>query len=380
MKYNFIFSGSGLSTLIVLYEMLRCGDFTGKKIMVIEPVLKNANDKTWCFWETGNGDWDFLVKKQWERALFIHENAKIECLSGSLRYKMIASETLYQTLLKELQEWNAITWVTEKVVSHQEFMEEVIVTTNKSKYTSDFFINSAPPDVGTLTTSRYPLLQQHFVGWFVKTKSPSFDSNVASFMDFSIAQESNTRFMYVLPISATEALVEYTLFSPNTLEKEVYENAIQLFLRNKGITDFDIVAKEQGNIPMTVYPFWNKNSKRVLNIGTAGGWTKASTGFTFKNTTKKAKSLVAFMNKEVVDFSKFHKKSRFLFYDALFVSVLFRDNALGKQIFSNMFEKVHPEKILRFLDEESTFLEELEIILACPKIPFLKALFRFFSK
>jgi lycopene beta-cyclase len=25
---------------------------------------------------------------------------------------------------------------------------------------------------------------------------------------------------------------------------------------------------------MTCYPFWNKTTKRVLNIGTAGGWTK----------------------------------------------------------------------------------------------------------
>jgi lycopene beta-cyclase len=32
---------------------------------------------------------------------------------------------------------------------------------------------------------------------------------------------------------------------------------------------------------MTCYPL-EKNTQRVLNIGTAGGWTKASTGYTFK--------------------------------------------------------------------------------------------------
>ena len=41
-----------------------------------------------------------------------------------------------------------------------------------------------------------------------------------------------------------------------------------------------------------------------------------------------------------------------------------------------MFLKVQPKKIFKFLDEESNLKEELEIILACPKIPFVKALLR----
>jgi len=98
-------------------------------------------------------------------------------------------------------------------------------------------------------------------------------------MDFSVAQKGNCRFMYVLPTSETEALLEYTLFSQNLLPKTAYEEAIKEYLHKLGVTNYTITAREQGSIPMTTYDFTQHNSARILHIGTAGGWTKASTGY-----------------------------------------------------------------------------------------------------
>jgi lycopene beta-cyclase len=50
---------------------------------------------------------------------------------------------------------------------------------------------------------------------------------------------------------------------------------------------------------MTCYPFWNKTTKRP-EYRTAGGWTKASTGYTFKNSDKKSSQLVAFLQQDRV--------------------------------------------------------------------------------
>ena len=95
---------------------------------------------------------------------------------------------------------------------------------------------------------------------------------------------------------------------PNDLTKE---KAIEIekYLHEKNITDYEIVEKEQGSIPMTCYKFWNHNSKNIINIGSVGGWTKASTGYTFANTTKKSKALVRFLQSET-DFRKFYKKDK----------------------------------------------------------------------
>jgi lycopene beta-cyclase len=377
INYDYIFAGAGLAGLMILDKMIDAGLLESKKVLLLEPDDKKNNDRTWCFWDGKSGDFDNLVSKRWKQALFVNEKQTIECLSGDANYKMIESISFYNYVLNKLKKYPEIIWKKEKFISFEDRNSSVIVTSNIAKYTATFFFNSVF-DVSKIENNiKYPLLKQHFIGWFVRTSNPIFDANRATFMDFSIQQKGNTRFMYVLPFSQTEALVEYTLFSPDLLQENEYEEAINNYLKDKGATTFEIIKKEQGNIPMTVFPFWKRNTKNVLHIGTAGGWTKASTGYTFKNTIKQSERVILLLKNPIIDFRKFHKPNRFLFYDTLFVRVLYKNNALGKKIFSNMFLKVNSKKIFKFLDEESNLKEELEVILACPKIPFIKALLRF---
>ncbi|MBC7439998.1 MAG: lycopene cyclase, partial [Flavobacterium sp.] len=170
-------------------------------------------------------------------------------------------------------------------------------------------------------------------------------------------------------------LLEPTLFSHHLLAIEDYEKEIKLYLKKLNVSEFVITEKEHGNIPMTCYPFWENNSKNIVNIGSAGGWTKASTGFTFRHTIKKAKKLVLFLQSEK-DFRKFHKKDKFWFYDLLFLDVLDKNNALGSKIFSSLFKKGNSTLIFKFLDEETTFLEDVKLMLKCPTFPFIRAVFK----
>jgi len=126
---------------------------------------------------------------------------------------------------------------------------------------------------------------------------------------------------------------------------------------------------------MTCYPFWESNTKNILQIGTAGGWTKASTGFTFNNSMKKVQRLIQFL-KTNKDLSKFEKRSKFWYYDLLFLDVLYTNNHLGAKLFGQMFKRNTPQKILKFLDEETTLAEDLKITTSLPWIPFLKALWK----
>jgi lycopene beta-cyclase len=222
-------------------------------------------------------------------------------------------------------------------------------------------------------------LQQHFVGWFVKTKTDCFDDSVATFMDFNIPQNGNTRFMYVLPIDKNIALFEYTLFSKDLLERSEYEVAIKDYLKEKKVTDFEILEKENGVIPMTSFKFQELNSNSILNIGTAGGWTKASTGYTFYNTSKKTKELVSFL-KEEDDFSVFSKRKKYWFYDLLFLDVLAINNEKGSALFASIFKKVDVKTILKFLGEESNLREDLKIITSVSPLPFILSIFKRFLR
>jgi lycopene beta-cyclase len=395
-KYHYIFTGSGLSALMTVYEMMVSNQFTNKKILLIDADAKMTNDRTWCFWEIKKekNDWKHyqkgdslqeIVSKKWNSALFANEHFRRNFEMKPYQYQMVRGVDFYNLIFDLIAKQNYIHFLHEKVVDFQDLGSHCVVKTEKKTLTCDKVFNSIYTVDEVKNQTKFPLLQQHFIGWFVKSKEAVFTPNCATFMDFSVNQRGNTRFMYVLPTSTTEALLEYTLFSKNLLPKEEYETEIQQYMKNLGITEYEIIEKEQGNIPMTCYPFWKHNTKNIINIGSAGGWTKASTGYTFKNASKKSNALVRFLEKSIssevsesldmTDFRKFHKKDKFWFYDLLLLDILDSQNELGSKVFSSMFQSGNPAVIFKFLDEETSFLEDLQVIWRCPKILFVKALF-----
>lgn len=371
--YNYIFTGTGLAALLTVYEMILSNKTEDKSILLIDSDVKKTNDRTWCFWDDSTL-FEEIISKKWDATLFANENFRTKLDIEPYHYKMIQGLDLYEFIFNQISKHQNIHFLQEKVTDFSELGNHCLVKTEGNSFTCNKVFNSIFNLTLVTSQKKYPLLQQHFIGWFVKSKEPVFDENAATFMDFSVNQKGNTRFMYVLPTSKNEALLEYTLFSKDLLSKKEYEEEIELYIKNLGITEYQIVEKEQGNIPMTSYPFWENNSKNIINIGSAGGWTKASTGFTFKNVTKKSKQLVEFLETES-DFTKFHKKDKFWFYDLLFIDVLYKNNAIGSKVFSGLFENGKSGLILKFLDEETSLLEDLKVILKCPIIPFMKALF-----
>ena len=382
--YDYIFTGMGLSTLMTVYKMVLSAKFTDKSILLLDENLKKTNDRTWCFWAKEETIWNSVISKKWDSALFANEKFKRDLALKPYEYNQIRGLDFYNFVFEELSKYDNIAFLKEKVTDINELETHVFIGTEENRYTCNYLFNSIYTKSFAESQTKYPVLQQHFIGWFVKSENEIFNPEQAIFMDFSVEQKGNTRFMYVLPTSKTEALLEYTLFSEKLLEKEEYEKEIRLYLENLGVEQFEIKEKEQGSIPMTCYPFWKKNTKRVLNIGTAGGWTKASTGYTFRNSDKKSSELVEFLQNEnpfhatsgLPNMTTFYKKNRFWFYDLLLLDILYRHNELGSTIFSSLFRKGNPALIFKFLDEETSLIEDLQVISKCPKVPFIKALFR----
>ena len=371
--YNYIFTGSGLSALMVVYEMILSGKFNDKTILLLDENPKKTNDRTWCFWDNDK-TFDTIVSQKWNSAWFKNEKFERQLNLQPYQYKMIKGLDFYNLIFDLISNHPNIRFANEKVISFEDLKENCIVKTENESYTCNKIFNSIFNPELVKNQSKYPLLQQHFIGWFIKSKESVFDKKTVTFMDFSVEQKGNTRFMYVLPTSSTEALLEYTLFSKDLLSKAAYENEIENYIKKLGITDYKIIEKEQGNIPMTSYKFWKHNTRNIINIGSAGGWTKASTGYTFKNSTKKTKAVIQFLATET-DFRKFHKTDKFWFYDLLLLDILHKKNHLGSKIFSSLFQKGKPTLIFKFLDEETSFLEDLHVIWKCPKGLFVKALF-----
>ncbi len=373
--YDYIIIGAGASGLMLANSFGIDPYFKDKTVLLIDKDAKKTNDRTWCFWEKNEGDFDSIIAKSWSQIHFYSEDYGVTHKIAPYKYKMLRGLDFYNNYLDNIQSYENIAFLQDMVkgvVDHKNYVE---VTTQSGCFRATKVFNSIFNYKLLHQQTKYPVLQQHFMGWFIKSDKPIFNPENATFMDFSILQKGNTRFMYVLPFSETEGLVEYTLFSADTLDEEEYENAIEKYIKeNLKCTDYEIVEKEKGNIPMTCYDFAAKNSENILHIGVAGGWAKASTGYTFMNTNRKTKELVAFLKKNK-SLSSFTHKDRYWYYDLLLLDILYKDNSKGRRIFESLFKGSSPQLIFKFLDEETNIREDLKIISSCPKSYFIKALF-----
>ncbi len=375
-RYDFIIIGAGAAGLMLADALGKDSFFKDRSILLLDKDAKKQNDRTWCFWEKGTGDYESIVHKQWNHILFksskISERSKI----SPYGYKMVRGIDFYQEYLTRIEKYPNIEFKQEEVLAIDEIENHVTLTTTKHSYTGNTIFNSIFSYDMVNHQKKYPVLQQHFIGWVVKTKNPIFDVDQATYMDFSVPQKGNTRFMYVLPYSENTALIEYTLFSEELLPKAAYEEAIKNYLTNQlNCTDYELLETEKGSIPMTCYGFEEHNTNRTVHIGTAGGWAKPSTGYTFMSTTRKIPQLVTFL-KSGKPLKKLCFKNRFWLYDLLFLDVLHKNNEKGHEIFEKLFKRRNPQLIFKFLDEQTNIFQEIYYIAACPKLPFIKALFR----
>jgi lycopene beta-cyclase len=67
---------------------------------------------------------------------------------------------------------------------------------------------------------------------------------------------------------------------------------------------------------------------------------------------------------------------KFRFYDEIMLDVLHGDNDRGARVFHTLYKKNKIKRIFAFLDEETSFVQELSIMLPMTSKPFLSAFFK----
>ena len=373
--YDYIITGAGCAGLSLLYRLLKDPVLKSKKILLIDKSKKDTNDRTWCYWEKGEGIFEAIVTHQWKKLEFkTSKFSKIFDLN-QFSYKMIKGLEFYNFILNYAKDFENVTFKIENIEKIDVVNHIAKVKTDDNEYLASYVFNSTSLFNPKMDVSNS--LLQHFEGWEIRTKKPTFNSEIGTLMDFSLSQKHGTTFMYVLPTSSNKALIEYTLFTEKLLEKEEYKLALEKYIKEDlNIEEYEIVHQEFGVIPMSLAKFSrNANEeKRIINIGTAGGFTKASSGYTFqfiqKNTQKIINNLKA--GKSPNTAISFNDR-KFQWYDRTVLEVIISKKIEGKEIFATMFKKLSIEKILKFLGNESSIAEDIKIVSILPIKPFLIA-------
>ncbi|MFL5773121.1 MAG: lycopene cyclase family protein [Flavisolibacter sp.] len=368
--FDYMITGAGCAGLSLAMHMIHSGKFHDRKILLVDKDSKTSDDRTWCYWKSGADIFNSIVYRQWNTIWFHDENFSRQMNISPYQYKMIRGIDFYTYCFEEIRKHSNFTIVKDKVDRVFSNDSSTGAVVGGDTILADFVFNSIFFEQPVLKEKEYWLLQ-HFKGWIIQTDQQCFDITSAVLMDFRVRQEHGTAFCYLLPLSENEALVEYTLFSESLLSEENYANGLHSYIKTVlKINSFKIVGTESGVIPMTSHNFHSRQNN-IINIGSAGGQTKGSTGYTFNFIQKHSMQLVhQLLNSGHPFISK--RGKRFLIYDAILLGVLRQNAVAGEKVFSELFRKNDPLRILRFLDNETQFGEELRLISTLPKRPFLK--------
>ena len=352
--FDFIIIGGGCAGLSLAYELEIHKKLENKSLAIIEPRLEYKRDKTWSFWRVEKHNFDDCVKKNWED-FSINVPSKTKHLKcNNYPYQSIDSGLFYKKVINKLKE--------NKNISFFKNIEEV-------NQDNSFIFNSVPS-----IKNEKKSLWQHFCGVEIKTKENIFDDGIINLMDFDCVQKDSVHFFYTLPFQKNRALIETTWLSKmNDETLKDYDNQIKKYIeQNLKIKNYEIVYKEEGAIPL-FYPS-NTNEINKINIGTAGGMTRLSTGYTFLNIQEQSKYIR--MNIEnIKNIKRFQIKKKYQLLDKIFLKVLEKNPEKMPDIFFNMFS-ASSNTVIKFLSNKSNLLEDLSIILKMPKWIFIKMLFK----
>lgn len=372
-SYDYIFAGCGAAALSLLLRMQREGLLRDKKVLVADRAPKNGNDRTWCFWEKEAGYFEELVYHRWTALDFFDSSEPLPLDIAPYQYKMIRSADFYAYCFNQLQQEQGIVFLYGEIrlvrdgtkLVQVQVGERVIEPGNATVFSSLYHPSQIRP--GEIS------LLQHFKGWVIETAVDCFEPHRGTLMDFRVAQDRGTTFVYVLPFSTRKALVEYTLFDHALLEDAEYEQALSEYMvRYITAGDYTILEKETGVIPMTdhVFPFYDRG---VYTIGTSGGQTKGSSGYTFLFIQRHSDLIIKALKEGRPLRTVPAVPGRFRFYDNVLLELLDQGHPTGKAIFSRLFRTSRASDVFAFLNNESRFAQELGIMRRLPILPFLGA-------
>ncbi len=375
--FDYIIVGNGLSGLQLALALAEDSFFSNKQIALIDKEEKTINDKTWCFWEKEPGKWNHLVHASWDNAFVYSSKKTINLQLHPYRYKMLRSIDFYKDTMFKLSKKNNIHFIIDDVILVEESQGSTTVSSASNVYKAGHVFDSRINNSFYSESNQYTNVIQHFKGWVIETEHSIFNTPDAfTMMDYRLKDGEQTTFMYVLPVSEKKALVEFTYFTPNTVADATYDVFLKQYISEiLQITNYNITEIEKGSIPMTDFPFEKYSTEKITKIGTAGGWVKGSTGYSFKHTEKKVDTIISNLKQGKPPSTGLINK-RFKFYDKVFLKVLHDENAKGEWLFERFYSKNTIETMFRFLDEDSTLWEELKIMYSLFSFTFIKAFFK----
>ena len=329
----------------------------GLPLLVLEARTGDEDERTWCAWDTGEALLPEAASRSWDRWEVRTPTATATASDPAHPYRMVRATDYRAAARRRL------------AGSPVQVLEGVRASAADPA-------PGLPPVVdarGVPRGGRVPpgrlRLEQRFLGQWIRTVRPVFDVRVATLMDFAQSTADEVRFAYVLPVEPDLALVEHTVFARPGAGGIRFRDAIAAYVADRwGLLpdEWSVEGEEAGSIPMT------DERPPGDGFGLRGGVARPSTGYAYLRIQRAARSAAdALATGDRPAPLRDPLRTRLL--DAVFLRFLRDRPDLAPAVFVRMFAALPGDLVVRFLTERSGALDDLRLILALPKRPFLRA-------
>lgn len=370
---NLIILGGGCAGLSLALRLADNAQLN-KKIVILEARARYENDRTWCFWDTTCHRFENLITKSWSKMLIRSDQLNTIAECSKTPYQMLEAERFYAYALEKIRSCPNIKLCLGEYISNKPIKRnnQWHIQTDKSVLAADYVVDTRPEQNSKLNST---MLWQSFLGHEVECDSAVFDDSTVQLMDFLPNFDTNVHFSYLLPISQTRALIETTVFGPSRINAEMLSKLqtvnLQRICKSVG---FKIKRTEHGILPMDVARSAGISDPSYVRTGLFHGGARPSSGYAFQRIQRWADTCALAICNNAPPCG--HSPDSFTTHimDKLFLKVLRASPEKGAHLFTRLFERVPPERIIRFMSDTGTLTDKLAVIFALPATLFIKHL------
>jgi lycopene beta-cyclase len=375
-KFDIIILGAGCAALN--FAMAYAQNNLKQSILILEQKNSYVHDRYWSFWLGRDQDFPHrdILKACWPRWSFSDCKNEVIHHSDAYEYVTISSDDFYkkaQNIIQQDPRQNLTMGCTVQEITQSGSSE---ITTNKGAFQADVIIDTR--NISNESIQERSSYYQIFYGYEITVEDAFFDEKTVGLMDNLQTDKDGVSFIYTLPFSKTQALVEYTAFTKSYCPPEEYEMHLKRYLdeKLKGVA-YNIVHREKAVLPMgALKANTMKYAQNYIHAGGSSGALRESSGYGFLRLHNWSINAVQLLESGG-GIKPYQNKSRINgFMDRHFVKTLKNNPALSAQIFMCLARRCKTDAFVRFMSEQHNFIDTLQIIWAVPKTQFLKALFQ----
>lgn len=350
------------------------------RTLILESRSHYQNDRTWCFWGDDKTPFAAKARHDWRHVTVSHAGRVTRLDCGTSPYRMLASDQFYAAALEAIHQAPKLQLqLSSPLLSEAQFRGgRWHAETPQGALSAAMVVDTRPLLANTVEA----LLWQSFYGHEIECESPVFDHSCVELMNFSSISSERVAFSYVLPMSPTRALVEFTVFAAQPLAASALaadlDAAIQQRVQGAG---FILRRSEQGILPMgqtkpATTAAETGPAASYLRAGLFAGAARPATGYAFQRIQHWAADCAGRLTRGSRLVGQSQDPALLVWMDHMFLSVILDQPQRAPELFATMFARVDSQRLIRFLSDRGRLADYAAMIVALPCQPFLRQLFR----